>query len=265
MTFSEAQFNAAIEKINGGMGTLSQKMGEIRPAAAAGLNHFYIPDFVKDAVMYLVDKVVAAAQWLWDKFVELLKGIAAPVLFFKYAFDWQDVKHSASNVAGQAKPEVLRAGLQWTGPAATSYGKIIGPQGNAAGKLGTIADKLSVALGLCAAAGLAFYVALGFIIAQFVIAFVGVVAALGSVAFSWAGVALAAGQTTISAGLVTAAVTTLVAVLGVQAQQMAAIRGEAVDNGFFPGPPVGHWPDPSTGQYSDGTVKDGDADWSLNK
>jgi hypothetical protein len=262
MAFNEAQFEAVTNKIKGGMDTLSGKMNEIRPAASAGLDHWYIPDFVKDAVMWLVDKVVTIAKWVWDKFVELMEGIAAPVLFFKYAFDWQDVRGIATGVTGQLKPEAMTASQQWTGSAATAYGKVIKPQGDAAAKIGTISDKISVALGICAAAGLAFYIALGIIIAQFVIQMIAVIVALGSIAFSWAGVAIAVEDTTVTAAMITGAVTTLLIALGAQAQQMAALHGETVDNSVFPG---GHWPDPTTGAYSDGTVKDGDAKWSLNK
>jgi hypothetical protein len=43
---------------------------------------------------------------------------------------------------------------------------------------------------------------------------------------------------------------------------MVSLHGEALDTSTFPG---GKWPDPTTGTYSDGTVKDGDANWSLNR
>lgn len=70
--------------------------------------------------------------------------------------------------------------------------------------------------------------AMGVIIVKFIIATVAAIAALGSVVLSWAG-----------AALVIAAVTTLVAALGTQAQQMTVVEGEAKDNSAFPG---GKWP-----------------------
>jgi hypothetical protein len=260
VAFSEAQFQAAVAKINSGLGDLSAKIGEIGPAAEAGLDHFYIPEPVKAAVRWLAEKAISLAKSIWDKIVEVAKGIAAPVLFFTYAFDWEDVRGLASGVTGELKPEVLTASQRWHGTAAGAYGKIIKPQGDAANKIATIADKTAVALGICAAAGLAFYVAIGVILVKFIIAMVGVVAALGSVAFSWAGVALAVEEAGVNTGLIIAAVATLTALLGAQAQQMVGLHGEAVDRGFFPG---GHWPDPTTGSYNDGTVTDHDADWSL--
>lgn len=115
-------------------------------------------------------------------------------------------------------------------------------------------------LGICAAAGLAFYLVIGIILVKFIVAMVGVIAAIGSVAFSWAGVALAVEEAGVNTGLIIAAVTTLTAVLGAQAQQLVTLHGEAVDNSAFPG---GHWPDPTAGSYNDGSVKDGTASWSY--
>ncbi|MGC4749923.1 hypothetical protein ACLQ28_30315 [Micromonospora sp. DT201] len=57
-----------------------------------------------------------------------------------------------------------------------------------------------------------------------------------------------------------AAVGALVAVLGAQASQMVVLHGEAIDVSAFPG---GKWPNATPSQFSDATVKDGDADWSL--
>ncbi|MGH3620916.1 MAG: hypothetical protein ACRDQ5_03885 [Sciscionella sp.] len=260
MAFSEAQFQAVQDKINGGLRDLSGKIDQVRPAAEAGLDHWYIPGFVKDAVRWLVDKAVSLAKTIWDKIVEVLKGVTAPLYFFKYSFDWQDVRGLATGVAGQLKPEAMTASTKWKGSAADAYGKVIKPQGDAANKIGTIADKTSSALGICAAAGLAFYVAIGIILVKFIVAMVGIIAALGSVAFSWAGVVLAVEEAGVNTGLIITAVTTLAAALGFQAQQMSVLHGEAVDNSTFPG---GTWPDPTTGSYNDGSVKDGNASWSL--
>jgi hypothetical protein len=144
-------------------------------------------------------------------------------------------------------PTVLPSGQHWSGTAQQAYAKIIPPQAAAATRIGAISDSTAIALGICAVAGLAFYVALGVILAQFIIAMIGVIAALGSVAFSWAGVALAVGDTTVSAGLIITAVTTLIAVLTAQTQQMVSLHGQTVDNSVFPG---GKWPNPNTSSYN---------------
>ncbi|HEX2297087.1 MAG TPA: hypothetical protein VHH34_00975, partial [Pseudonocardiaceae bacterium] len=113
-------------------------------------------------------------------------------------------------------------------------------QPTAATQIETSADKIAAALNICAVAGLAFYVALGVILIKFITATIAAIAALGSVVFSWAGAALIVEEAGVNTALIITAVTTLVAVLGAQAQQMAIIEGEAVDNSAFPG---GHWPD----------------------
>ena len=41
---------------------------------------------------------------------------------------------------------------------------------------------------------------------------------------------------------------------------MITMHGDAVDPSSFP---EGVWPKANSGQYSDATAKDGDADWSL--
>jgi hypothetical protein len=55
------------------------------------------------------------------------------------------------------------------------------------------------------------------------------------------------GDTTVSAGLIIAAVTTLTALLTAQTQQMVSLHGQTVDNTVFPG---GKWPNPNTGSYN---------------
>ncbi|OLR91429.1 hypothetical protein [Actinokineospora bangkokensis] len=262
MSFSEAQFTEAVNKINQGLDSLSVKIGEVPQAANAAMNHWYIPDFVKDAIKWCAEKICELANWIWDKIKEVMKGVAAPVLFFKYAFDWQDIRGVANGVTGQLKPEAMPAVNSWTGSAATAYKAVIKPQGDAAGKIATISDKTATALTVCAAAGLAFYVAIGVILVKFIAAMVAAIAAFGSAVFSWAGAAIVVEEAGVNSGLIWAAIAALTAALGAQASQMVALHGEAVDASFFPG---GKWPDPTTGAYSDGTVTDGDADWSLNK
>jgi hypothetical protein len=126
--------------------------------------------------------------------------------------------------------------------------------------VGAIADKTAGSLTTCAAAGLIFYVALGVIVVKFILATITAIAALGSVVFSWAGAALIVEEAGVNTGMIIAAVAGLSAVLGAQASQMAVLHGEASDGSAFPG---GRWPNATTSQFSDATVTDGDADWSL--
>lgn len=260
MTFNETQFQAMVDKMNAGLSDLSDKIGQIRPTAECAVDHWYIPDFVADAVLWLADKAISLAKTIWDKIVELLKGVAAPVYFFKYALDWEDIRGLASGVSSESNPAVLPAGRRWKGAAADAYFKIIPLQGSAAARIGTIAHQTAVALDICAAAGLVFYVALGIILVKILVAMGGVIAAIISVVLSWVGVTLAVEEVAVDATMLTVAVTGLTEVLGFQAQQMITLYGEAVDNSAFPG---GHWPDPTTGSYNDSSVQGGTAGWSY--
>jgi len=166
-----------------------------------------------------------------------------PIILFKHAWDWQDLRGDASTVAGQLDAEALGAARKWEGPAAEAYKKVIPPQNKAATQIGTVAKNTAVSLTVCAAAGLAFYVALGVILVKFIAAMVTAIAALGSAVFSWAGAAIIVEEAGVNSGLIIAAVSALSAALGAQASQMSSLHGDAVDNAFFPG---GHWPKAAT-------------------
>jgi hypothetical protein len=262
MSFNQAQYEAAISKISTGVNDLSGKIGQARPIAEAALDHWYIPGFVADAVLWLVDKAVELAKWISNKIVELLEGVAAPVLFFNYGRDWQDVRGLATGVAGSLQPNALQVDGHWKGSAADAYVKQIKPQADAANKIGAISDKTAQALFICAGAGLLFYLAIGVIVVKFIVAFVGVLVALGSVVFSWAGVALMVEEAGVNTSMIIGAVSALTAVVVAQGTQMNVLHGEAIDNSLFPN---GQWPNAAAANFSDATVKDGDADWSFER
>lgn len=262
MTFSPAQFTATIDEINRGLDDLSVKIGEVPAAANAALAHWYVPDPVKDVIRWCAERITTLATWIWDKIKETLHGAAAPVLFFSYAFDWQDVRGVATNVAGRLKPDLMPAASSWTGEAATAYRSVIKPQGDAAARLGVLADKTATALVISAGAGLAFYVAMAAILVKFIAAMITVIAAFGSVAFSWAGAVLIVEEAAVNSAAIWAAIALLTAALGVQAEGLVTLHGEAGDHSAFPN---GNWPNPTTDRYDDATVTDGDADWSLNE
>src|SRR5512147_2089300 len=122
------------------------------------------------------------------------------------------------------------AGVHWSGDAATKYTASVKGQPTAATQIETSADKIAAGLNICAVAGLAFYVALAAILVKFITATTAAIVALGSVVFSWAGAATIVEEAGVNAALIWTAVSTLVAVLGAQGQQMAIIKGESVDN-----------------------------------
>jgi hypothetical protein len=260
MGFNEEQYRAAVEKIEKGLTDLDGKIQQIPGVANAAVSNFLMPDFVRDAVIWLAEKTVAILSSVVKKIVELLKGAVAPIYMFKYAWEWQDIRGVATGVVGDLRPEALSVGRHWKGPANDAYTKAIKPQSDAATKVGTISERTATSLTVCAAAGLAFYVAIGVIVVKFIAAAVAVIAALGSVVFSWAGLALVVEEAGVNTGLIIAAVAALTALLGAQASQMAVLHGESIDNSVFPS---GKWPKSTSDTFSDATVQDGDADWSM--
>jgi uncharacterized protein YukE len=262
MDVSAAQCQAAIDQLNVGLADLSAQLGRIGPAAQAAAAQPLLPPWLSDAVVAVGEKLKELGSWLLDKITELLEGAAAPFLFAAKAYDWQSLRGTASQVVGGLQPEQLEVGRVWHGEAAEAYARQIPPQGEAADRIAAIAEKTAISLGLCVTAAVAFYVALGVILYKFIFAMVAAIAAFGSVVFSWAGLAIIVEEAGVNTGMVVAAVSGLAAVLAAQAKEMATLHGEASDMSAFPG---GHWPNARADRFSDATVRDGDADWSLQE
>ncbi|EME97471.1 hypothetical protein J7W19_13445 [Streptomyces mobaraensis NBRC 13819 = DSM 40847] len=240
MAFNAAQYTATIDKLNSGLTNLTTKLNQVGPKAESTANKWYVPEVIGKALIWCANKLIELGKWILNKIGELLKGAAVPVTAFKDAYTWQhDVRGHATDVAGNVAADALRAPKQWKGDGATAYTAAVKLQPTAATQIATSADKIATALTLCAVAGLAFYVALGVILVKFIAAIIAAIAALGSVVFSAAGAAIIVEEAGVNTALIITAVTTLVAALGAQAQQMTAVEGEAKDNRAFPG---GQWP-----------------------
>jgi len=238
MTFSIAEFEAAIDKINRAMDDISAKMDEIPSVANNTIDHWYIPDFVADGIIWLAEKMLELAQQIWDKLVEVLKGVAAPVYFFNYAMDLNTVASTADLTEANLSDAQIAEEDQWSGKAATAYRSEVGPQRDAVGELGTIAEQMKSSLIWAAVAGLAFYVGLGVIVVKFVIAMVAAIAALGSVVFSWAGAALIAEEAGVNIAAIAGLVGALLLLLGDQVKEMGDLQNAASSDKF----PGGKWP-----------------------
>jgi uncharacterized protein YukE len=244
VTYSLAQYQAVTEKVSSGAEMFGGKIGDVTSACNAALGSWWIPGFVKDAVRWLCQKIVDMAESLWQKIADLLRGAAAPAYMFEYAYEWAGIRGTASTVAGELTLPVVGISQDWQGAAATAYSATVAPQSSAAGEVATISTQTATALTTCAAAALLFYLAIGVIVFQAIASLTAAVIALASLIFSWAGIAMAVGEISVSSGMAVAAVSTLSAALGAQASQMATLHGAAVDNTSFPG---GHWPRATTG------------------
>lgn len=240
MSFNLAQFQAVTEELSAGLTKAHTKVGELRTAASGAGGEWYVSDHIAAAARVAANKIADVCQAIIDKVKEALEGIAAPVLFFGYASDWQsDVRGKASAVAGNTAPGALKAPAMWKGEAADAYTAAVKDQPIAAEQIKKSADKIATALTWCAVSGAAFYIALAIVISQLIASLVAAIAAIGSLVFSWAGVLVALGEVTVSSAAVYAAITALGAALATQAQQMATVEGEAHDTSAFPN---GRWP-----------------------
>jgi hypothetical protein len=247
MAFSNAQFQEVIDRIDDGMNKLSDKIAEIPSAVDSAVNHWYIPEPIKDAVRWFAEKITELGNWIYNKIKELLQDVPVPFKFFTNAFDWEDIRGIADGVGGQLKPTAMPATFSWTSPAGIAYSKIITPQGDAANRIGTIADKTATALNVCALVALAFYAAIAVVLVQFLIVMVAAIVAIASVVFSWAGGAGVLADASVSGAAIAAAIAALVAALATQKQYLNQLHGEAISDSFFPG---GHWPNPMTSAYN---------------
>lgn len=242
MSFSRAEFDAAVDKINTGMDDISAKMDEIPGVANATIDHWYIPDFVADGIIWLAEKMLELAQKIWDKLVEVLKGVAAPVYFFFNAEDLNGVSTAAQSVVSNLADGQLVSSADWSGRAADAYKAEVPSQRDATSELSSIADQMANSLIWAAVAGLLFYVGLGVIVVKFIAAMIAAIAALGSVVFSWAGAALIAEEAGVNITAIGGLVATLLALLGDQVKEMLALQQAASSDKF----PHGAWPKASS-------------------
>ncbi|GAA4625807.1 hypothetical protein GCM10023196_031420 [Actinoallomurus vinaceus] len=238
MGFNQAQYDAVVEKVRTGIAQIGAKNQQVIPAATHATSHWYLPDGVKSAVLWMAKKLTQLSEWLIRKAGELLAGFLAPVGFMEAGWKWQDVKAKASTIEGAINPDQT-ASSEWDGSAKDHYRTSIKPQQSAAGRIKTVAGSISTSLYICAGAGLAFYAALGLITYQFLTTLGAALAALFSGVLSLPGFVAAVADCGVTAAAVITAVAGLGAFLSVQAQQMGSLHGEAKDNASFPG---GHWP-----------------------
>jgi hypothetical protein len=259
--FSQAQFEATIREIQSGMTAFSGNLDKMIPAAAAATDHWYIPDAIADEVMWLARETVKWGKKLIDWFIELLKGVAAPVYMFIDAWQWSDIKGTAVGVSDSLSAQNLVVDdSSWSGKARDAYVAAADAQAQAVSRVGSIADKTMTVMLTSAGAGLAFYLALALVLVKLIAASITALAAFGSAVFSWAGAAIILEEAGVNTAIVVAALAALTTCLGAQVTAMVNLHSEAANPGNFPG---GHWPKTNTVTYDDATIKNGGTGWSL--
>ncbi|BCJ44838.1 hypothetical protein GCM10010168_16510 [Actinoplanes ianthinogenes] len=263
MDFSRAQYKAVIAEIEAGIKTLQGKLTEVKPAAHAAANHWWVNPAFGAAMEKLADLSVEAgtaiAQWV----IDVLKGASAPIWMFVDAYNWMNLRSTANGVSTDLSTQNLVIDdSDWSGDAREKYLASAGAQASAAARLGSIATTTSATLAGCAAAGLLFYISVAAVVAKLIAATTASIAAMGTGVFSMTGAALLLETAGFSSAVLTGATATLATFLTSQVTAVILLHGDAIDPGSFPG---GVWPKSNTSQFSDATVKDDDADWSLKK
>lgn len=258
--FDPAAYERAVEGVHARVGQVPARITALRAAARAGADEPGLPDPIAAALLDLGEQIAIGAEELLDQIGQLLQGAAAPILLFGHAGQWVQIRGRASDVQGRLRVDQLPAHAHWKGVAADRYVAAIATQSLAAGRVAGVAGAVLVPLGGCAMAGLAFYVTVGAILVEVIEGLAAAVVAFGSEAFSWAGLLLGLETVEVAGSVLIAAVASLVALLGTQAHALNVLRSELVDHSQFPG---GYWPSAVADTYTDATVTDGDAEWSV--
>jgi hypothetical protein len=262
MAFNLAQYEATVQRLESGLAELSRLVQQLPTVAAAAAGRFYMTDAMSYSLIQLSRTLAGAGGYAVARVVDLMQGAAAPILLIRDIGTWGDVRGISTAFVGELQPAALSVDYYWQGRAAEAYKAVIPAHSAAAARIGVMADKTQTALGWSVSAALAFYAGLLVVVLQLIVAFVGVLAILGTVAFSWVGLALAVKKAGLGAIEIATLCGLLATALGTQVVQLGNLHSEAVDASAFPG---GHWPGSLTDRYSDATVTDGDAEWSIER
>ncbi|GAA2728860.1 hypothetical protein [Actinocorallia aurantiaca] len=262
-TFSLAEFETATSKITSGMKDISAKIPELKPAAAATANKWYVPDIIGNALVEMAGWAADLAKTILDKIIDVIEGLFAPIKMFYDASKWSSIQSTTETVASDIGEERIKRKLTeafWEGPATEAYLTVAKAQGTAATRVSSMADTIKTTLNASAVAGLVFYVAIAVIVIKFLAAMISMIVEFGIVIASLFGVATIIEEAGTVPLAIAAAVGGLLAFLGPQIETLINNSASLESGAGLDG---GHWPKLATGTFSDATVKDGDADWSV--
>lgn len=193
MSFSIATYEVTISELNANIESVSTKTEELRSAVISGLNSPLVMDWMANLVIKAFNSIANAVQGFLGKLGELLEGAAAPVLFFKRAYDWVvDVKTPMTDIADATSAAHLISAEKWKGSAHDAYIHAVSDQPGAATAIAGIGGTMATQLTVIAGSGCAFYIALGIIVVKFVTELIAGIAACGTIALSPLGLGIIA-------------------------------------------------------------------------
>lgn len=137
MAFNPEQFQAIIDKLNAGLETISKFVTDIGPKVESAVNHWFIPDGVAQACVWIINKVIKAVNWVIAKLVDIMMGAYAPAIVFYNSVTWQgeEIRGKASGVASSTQKFNLTAPKYWEGEGATAYTNAVFPQSAASAQV----------------------------------------------------------------------------------------------------------------------------------
>jgi hypothetical protein len=237
--FDPAQYQQTIDKISGKLQDIPKRASELEVRAQQLASEWYIPEPLAEFILYLSDQFVKLAKEVIDLVVEIMEGVEAPFWLYQHSYTWETIRGLATGVAADINPAELGSTADWKGTAATAYTQAITPQSAAAARLGALADKMSTNLSTCAAGGFAFYVAVLALLVAFASAQIAAAAATATGAGAPVGILGSLTSGSFTFGTMVTFVGAFATFTGIQAGNLNALHGEAVDGTAFP---HGRWP-----------------------
>ncbi len=273
MTFDPGTYEQTAGQIRSGVGTVNAAIPGIQSGVAnlATIPAFVIPPMV---INWVIEAIQAFLKWVGDviKFIlDLIAGILAPLFFYGWAGNWRgSFKRAATDAQSlmNGLPIAKSGDPLWKGPGADAYKAKVPAQIAAAQAMADICDSAgSVCIDL-ATAGLMLYIA----VATLILTVTGALATIAAEICSVLGIPAAPPTAIAAAGAgaaILAGIKGILDYITTLTRKVSDLQAKATNNASFPGPPVGSWPiavtEGSKGTMDDGTVTDGDADWSVPK
>jgi uncharacterized protein YukE len=200
---------------------------------------------------------------LWsaeDLVATLLAPVQLPFWLWRNAERWTEVRAELSAMVGDLNVTNREVHIRWRGVAADAYHAVLPAHVAAAAQLAGATDAIQVALNWAGTTAAIFYAMLVAILLQAMAGLLVAAATVVAVPVAVASlVAIAMIAATLLGELAVLVVVTTEAFARMKVW-MTEVLSEARDNSSFPN---GQWPAARTKWYSDATVTDGDADWSV--
>ncbi|MEV0299466.1 hypothetical protein [Nocardia sp. NPDC050710] len=269
-TFDSAAYQDVWDKLKEYIQNIDDYLTNDAPdAISAGQNSYAtkVTPGLSEFIKTCGEKMLAALKWLWEKLMDLIEGIAAPIFMAQRSFEWSDAKGDYSGVAAAINPKQLLALKEWKGDAQEAYEKTVEAQRDAILKMEETAETCRNHLMVAAAAGLLLYAGVAIVVNKFVTALAFIIAAVAS---GFGAVPGFAGFWTISgvtAAELSAAIAAITLFVTDQAKAWSDIKAATTNNSAFQKGDDGsiRWPDPNTKYFEDASVEgDNESKWRLN-